>query len=224
MAAVAAGCVVEWEKSEVKKLKKKDGEKVNKAEGEEIDVKQLNQAKGKKSDAKQLERNMGEGTKDEDEHEHNGEDDDGRMMKDVAMFELNAMDETGTQQLTTISYFGIETWTVADGLEDEHGLQNRSVSTRKNKKKHTEIYEGVGTIQDGELEWICEDETTYFRRDGLSMVHGVRFHDRIRQRELAELKELNDMLIAERNEKKAAKQERQKAVSGRTPSQGEFSC
>lgn len=95
---------------------------------------------------------------------------------------------------------------------------------------YIEEYPVVGTIIKGELEWMCddpgyagyEDKTTYFNKDGLSMVDGVLFFDRITHRkndvlaELARGREAEELAsIAERNAKKAAKKARQKEDKAR---------
>jgi hypothetical protein len=109
------------------------------------------------------------------------------------------------------------------------GSKNTTQSSKKQLKKRTgtETYEVVGTIMEGKVEWFCHDDqyegfedfTTYFNKDGLSMVHGVRFQDRIKERQLAALAELEkvremeyETFLAEKNAKKAVKKARQRAV------------
>lgn len=113
------------------------------------------------------------------------------------------------------------------------GSKNITQSSKKQMKKRTgtETYEVVGTIMEGKVEWFCHDDqydgfedfTIYFNKDGLSMVHGVRFHDRIKERQLAALAELEKLremeyetVIAEKNAKKAVKKARQRAVCRRS--------
>ncbi|CZT22893.1 uncharacterized protein RCC_08600 [Ramularia collo-cygni] len=98
---------------------------------------------------------------------------------------------------------------------------------RKEKKKtYKEDYAVVGTIMEGKVEWMCDDsqyegfqdKTTYFNKDGSALVHGVRFHDRITNREIAAWAEFEKMkdkehevFLAQEKVKKVSKKARQKA-------------
>lgn len=115
---------------------------------------------------------------------------------------------------------------------DESVLSEATSDPRKNKKQPrkrytgTETYPIVATIMDGKLEWMCDDPkydgyddmTTYFKKDGLSMVDGITFHDRIKERKRAAVAELvkareaeEQRILAKKNAWKAEKKARKKA-------------
>lgn len=118
-----------------------------------------------------------------------------------------------------------ETYKIANVLVDESipNQKNTAAETdasatasKKEEKLLTESYNVVGLIMDSEVEWMCDDEqyegyedmTTYFDKDGYSMVDGVRFKDLIRDRKM----KVKAEKLAAKRAKKVVKKARQKAV------------
>lgn len=111
-------------------------------------------------------------------------------------------------------------------IEEAKLEEEKKKAEKKKRETYEETYEVVGIIMDSKVEWMCDDptqyegyadKTTYFSKDGYSMVHGLRFQDRIKARELAVvaekervIEEEKQRVIAEKEAKRVAKKAAQK--------------